>query len=103
MISLPVCEDIHLSVCLSICLSVGLRIFQIGRRKDGNLLFNDVFNAFYLWLYGMVKDQGDSQPLPPHRLHFLISSKGSFICIIPHRIVHTTAFVKPVVEHWLER
>ena len=54
----------------------------------------------------MVKDQSDSEkgnPLPPHRLFFPISSKGSFICTIPDRIAHTTAFVTPVVEHWLER
>ena len=53
----------------------------------------------------MVKDQSDSErgnPLPPLGL-FPISSKGSFICIITHRIIHTTAFVTPVVEHWLER
>ena len=33
----------------------------------------------------MVKDHSDSErgnPLPPHRLLFPISSKGSFICII---------------------
>ena len=50
----------------------------------------------------MVKDHSDSEkgnPLPPHRLLFPINSKGSFIC----RITHTTAFVTPVVEHWLER
>ena len=40
--------------------------------------------------------------LPPHGLRLPISSKGSFICTIPDRIAHTTAFVKPVVEHWLE-
>ena len=55
----------------------------------------------------MVKDHSDSErgnPLPPHRLLFPISSNGSFICIIPtDRIIHTTAFVTPVVEHWLER
>ena len=42
----------------------------------------------------MVKDHSDSQrvnPLPPHGLVF------------PNRIVDTTAFVTPVVEHWLER
>ena len=42
----------------------------------------------------MVKDHSDSErgnPLPPHRLLFSI------------RIIHTTAFVTPVVEHWLER
>ena len=34
----------------------------------------------------MVKDHSDSErgnPLPPHGLLFPISSKGSFICIIP--------------------
>ena len=58
-------------------------------RKEGNVLFNDTLNTFYLRLYGvghMVKDHSDSErgnPLPPHGLLFLISSKGSFICIIP--------------------
>ena len=57
--------------------------------KEGNILFNDALNTFYLRLYGvrhMVKDHSDSErgnPLPPHRLLFPISSKGSFICIIP--------------------
>ena len=54
----------------------------------------------------MVTDNSDSEkgnPLPPHRLLFPISSKGSFICTIPDRIAPTTAFVTPVVEHWLER
>ena len=59
------------------------------RRKEGNILFNDALNTFYLRLYGvrhMVKNQSDSErgnPLPPHGVLFLISSKGSFICIIP--------------------
>ena len=59
-------------------------------RKGGNVLFNDTFNTFYSWLYGvgyMVKEFSDSKignPLPSlHGLLFLINSKGSFICIIP--------------------
>ena len=77
-------------------------------RKEGHVLFNDALNTFYLRLYGirhMVKDHSDSEkgnPLPPHRLFFLISSKGSLICTIIDRIAHTTAFVTLVVEHWLE-
>ena len=57
--------------------------------KEGNVLFNDALNTFYLRLYGvrhMVKDLSDSEkgnPLPPHRLLFPINSKGSFICTIP--------------------
>ena len=60
-----------------------------NRRKEGNVLFNDALNTFYLRLYGvrhMVKDHSDSEkgnPLPPHRLLFPINSKGSFICTIP--------------------
>ena len=59
-------------------------------RKKRNVLFNDTLNTFYLRLYGvrhMVKDHSDSergnQLLVPHGLLFPISSKASFICIIP--------------------
>ena len=99
-----------------------LRLYGVGHmvkdhsesergRKEGNVLFNDALNTFYLRLYGvghMVKDHSESEkgrkerfylttlsthiiygynergnPVPPHRLLFLISSKGSFICTIP--------------------
>ena len=79
------------------------------RERERDVLFNDALNTFYLQLYGVrhiVKDHSDSEkgnPLPPHRLILSISSKGSFICTFPDRITHTTAFVTPVVEHWLER
>ena len=62
---------------------------EMEGRKEGNVLFNDALNTFYLRLYGvrhMVKDHSDSEkgnPLPPHRLIFPINSKGSFICTIP--------------------
>ena len=62
---------------------------SVSERKEGNVLFNDTLNTFYLRLYGvrhMVKDHSDSEKgnqLPPHRLLFPISSKGSFICTIP--------------------
>ena len=67
--------------------------------QEGNVLFNDALNTFYLRLYGIrdiIKDHSDSEkgnPLLPHRLLFLISSKGA----------HTTTFVTLVVEHWLEQ
>ena len=79
-------------------------------RKEGNVLFNDALNTFYLRLYGvrhMVKDHSDSEKgnlLPPHRLLIPINSKGSFYMHHPtDRIAHTMTFVTPVVEHWLER
>ena len=62
---------------------------HLSIRKEGNVLFNDALNTFYLRLYGvshMVKDHSDSERrnlLQPHGLLFLIASKGSFICIIP--------------------
>ena len=61
---------------------------------EGNILFNDGLNTFYLQLYGvghMVKDHSDNErgnPLQPHGLLFPISSKGSFICTIPHPLLH---------------
>ena len=76
--------------------------------KEGNILFNDALNTIYLRLYGighMVKDHSDSERgnlLPPHGLLFPISSKGSFICTTSQTDSTYTAFVTPVVEHWLK-
>ena len=45
-------------------------------RKEGNVLFNDDLNTFYLRLYGvghMLEDHSDRErgnPLPPHGLLF---------------------------------
>ena len=52
---------------------------------EGNILFNDALNTFCLRLYG-VKQQGFFYMHHP-----------------TDRIAHTTAFVTPVVEYWLER
>ena len=77
--------------------------------QEGNVIFNDTLNTFYLCLYGvrhMVKDHSDSEkgnPLLPHGLLFPISSKGFYMHHPTDRIIHTTAFVTPVMEHWLER
>ena len=63
-------------------------------RKEGNVLFNDALNTFYLRLYGvrhMVKDHTDiarGNPLPSHGLLFPINSKGYFICTIPQTGLH---------------
>ena len=63
--------------------------FILENGIEENVLFNDTLNTLYLRLYGVrhtVKDHSDSKrgnPLPPHGLLFPISSKGSFICIIP--------------------
>ena len=78
-------------------------------RKEGNVLFNDVLNTFYLWLYGvwyMVKNHLDSKRKPAATTRATLSDlhQGFFYMHHPtDRIAHTTAFVTPVVEHWLER
>ena len=55
----------------------------------------------------MVKDHSDNEsgnPLTPHGLLFLISKQGFFYMHHPtDRITHKTAFVIPVLEHWLEQ
>ena len=85
-----------------------MELYLVGIR-EGNVLFNDAHNTFYLWLYGVghiVKDHSDSKrgnPLPQHGLFFPISSKGTFNCTLPDRTARTTTFVTPIVEHWLER
>ena len=83
-----------------------LILYPVPRRKEGNVLFNDALNTFYLRLYGirhMVKDHSDSERrnlLLPHGLLFPISSNMHHPT---DRITHTMAFVTPVCEHWLER
>ena len=78
-------------------------------RKEGNVLSNNALNTFYLRLYGvrhMVKDHSDSErgnPLLPHGLLLSINSKVFYMHHPTDRITHTTAFVTPVMEHWLER
>ena len=77
--------------------------------RERNVSFNDALNTFYLRLYGvrhMVKGHSDNEkgnPLPPYRLLLSINSKGFYMYHPTDRITHSTAFVTPVVEHWLER
>ena len=70
-------------------------------RKEGNVLFNDALNTFYLRLYGvrhnMVKDHSDSEkgnPLPPHRLLFRLTARVLLYYHHPtYRIAHTTVLL----------
>ena len=83
--------QLQLPFCVTVSRCKYSRTVQIPY-ANRSILFNDALNTFYLRLYGvkhMVKDHSDSErgnPLPPHGLLFPISSKGSFVCIIPqHR------------------
>ena len=69
---------------------------------EGNALFHNALNTFYIWLYSvrqLVKDhltREETCCLPPlHGLLFMINSTD--------KIAHTTAFVKPLLELWLEQ
>ena len=65
-------------------------------------MFYLTLNTSHLQLYGirhMVKDQLDSErenPLPPHGLHFLISSKGYFICQKQFHCIYL--FLTPIAD-----
>ena len=57
--------------------------------KEGNVLFNDSLNTFYLWSYDvrhMVSENsnnGKGNPLLPfHDQLFQSSNKGYFICTV---------------------
>ena len=55
-----------------------LWIFDLAGRKDGNILFNDELNTFYLRLYGvgrMVKDHSDSERGNLHGYSFQLAAR----------------------------
>ena len=71
--------------------------------NEGNVLFNNALNTFYLCLYGIrhiVKDNSDSQRgnqlMPPHGLLFLNMHHPT------NTTSHTKDFITAVGEHWLE-
>ena len=75
-------------------------MYKIVQMEEGNILFNDTLNTFYLRLYGvrhMVKDHSDSEKGNP------LYQQGFFYMHHPrqdntnHGLCYT-----PVVEHWLE-
>ena len=72
----------------------------LRRKKEGNVLFNDELNTFYLKLYSvrhMVKDHEDSErgnPLPPHGLLFPISSKY----LLRRTYLHSASHVSRATE-----
>ena len=78
---------------------------MVGRKE---MFYLTTYSTHFIYDYGfrhMIKDHSDSDrgnQLLPHWLLFPISSKGSVIWQPIDRIIHATAFVTPLVEHWLE-
>ena len=59
---------------------------QFEGRKEMFYLTTLSTHFIYGYMTSNIKDHSDSKrgnPLPPHGLLFPISSKGTFICIIP--------------------
>ena len=77
--------------------------------KEGNVLFNDALNTFYLRLYGvghMVKYSSNSERKPAAATWATLSDLQQGLFYMHHptdRITHTTNFITPVVGLWLER
>ena len=73
--------------------------------KEGNVLFNDALNTLYLRLYGvrhMVEDHSEETRCRHMGYSFRLATKV-LLYASPHRQnKNITAFVTPVVEHWLE-
>ena len=86
-----VCEWVYICLNIFVCYASFL--------KEGNVLFDDTLNTFYLRLYG-VKHKG-KEPLIAREesrcRHFVDYS----FRLVARDLLH--AFVTPVVEHWLER
>ena len=68
------------------CVSLPLKArasFLFGHMEG--MIYLTTHSTHFIYVGHMIKGHSDSQsanPLPPHRLLFPISSKGSFICII---------------------
>ena len=76
--------------------------------KEGHVLFNEALDTFYLRLYGvrqMVKDHSDSERRNPAAATWATLSDlvTRVLLNAPSHRQDSTAFVTPVVEHWLEK
>ena len=77
-------------------------------KKEGNVLFNDALNTFYLRLYGVGRSIEDhSGRGEPSVVTWVTRSDMQkelfYMNHLTNRTAHTTANVTPLVDHWLER
>ena len=73
--------------------------FTLSGRKEGNVLFNDALNTFYLWLLGI---RHGKKPLKSTAASWAtLSNQQQRFFYMHHptdRIAHTTVFVTTVME-----
>ena len=97
-----------LLIC-QIYVKIPLIFYDLSSLNNKVIYWPSSKELFYLQLYvgrHMLKDHSDSERgnlLLPHVLLFPINSKGSYMHHPTDTPAHTTAFVTPVAEHWLER
>ena len=74
----------------SLCYTSCEALAEMEGRKLFYLTMHIIFTVIWRQTYGKERtiQIARGNPLPPHGLLFLISSKGSFICTIPDRIAH---------------
>ena len=84
-----------------------LNVNTVEGRKEGYVLFNEAFNTF---LYTVIcRRTGGKGPLSVrenqlpqlHRLLFLISRKGSFICTMSQEARSNSVVEHPIMVRWV--
>ena len=93
-----------------VILVAGLALAQSGRfiiitfnlGKERNVFFNDVLNTFYLRLRTILIVRKETR-CRHIGYSFRLTARVLLYAHSTVRIAHTTAFVIPVVEHWMER
>ena len=75
--------------------------WSFNYRKDGNILFNNALNTFYLWLYGIEHMVKTTQKLRGNPLlHFWLEARDIYMHHPTDMTAHSMAFVTPVAERW---
>ena len=77
-------------------------------KKEGDVIFDNTLNTFYLDLCGVCHRYMTTQMVRKETccyqftVYYFWLTARDFLHAPSHRIVHTTAFVTTAVEHWLE-
>ena len=105
----PLLDNLLILNNVRYCYSFEIELYPYENGKNENVIFNDALNTFNIRLYGvehMVKDHSarGGNILPSlHGYSFCLAARDFYMHHPTDRIAHTTVFVTPVVEHWLER
>ena len=81
-----------------------LNVTFICALQQGNVLFNNTLNTFYFTVIWRRTNEIVREETRCHHMgySFRLTEEVFYMHYPTARIAHTMAFVKPVVEHWLE-